>query len=204
VSDDATGRVNIIDLRNWRIVARIFVGIGAHHMTVSPNGGRLWIALGERATTVVVVDVSNPEQPHVLGRLSPPRSVHDLAYAPGGKTVWLTSATSKRILVVDSRSGKLLFTVAAGAPPQHVAFSRRFAYITSGYDGMIERVDARSGRVLQTAAVPNGSFNLAISGRVVVISSLLEGTVTRLTPHLRVRATYHVAPAARDVGVVRW
>jgi DNA-binding beta-propeller fold protein YncE len=204
VSDDGTGRVSVIDLRDWRVVARIYVGIGAHHMTVSPDGGRLWIALGERATTVVVVDVSNPQAPRVLGRFSPPGSVHDLAFGPRGKTVWLTSATSERILVVDSLSGNLLFTVAAGAPPQHVAFSRHFAYVSSGYDGMIERVDARSGQVLQRAAVPYGSFNLAISGRIVVTSSLLDGTVSRLTRHLRVRATYQITPAARDVGVVHW
>ena len=35
------------------------------------TGRRLWIALGETATTVVRLDTSNPRQPRVIGRLPP-------------------------------------------------------------------------------------------------------------------------------------
>lgn len=204
VSDDGNGLLSVIDLRSRRIVARLFVGLDAHHMTVSPDGRRLWIALGERAQTLVVVDVSNPQRPELLGRVDPSLPVHDLAFGPGGKTVWLTSATSESLQVVDSRSGQPLFSVAAGRPPQHIVVEGRFAYITSGYDGLIELVDARSGRLVRSASVPRGSFNLAVSGDVVVTSSLLDGKVTELTRRLRLLVTYRVAPVARDVGLVHW
>lgn len=204
VTDDRSGELCVVNPRSAQIVARLYVGIGAHHLTVSQDGRRLWIALGERASTIVVVDVAHPGRPQILARFSPSFLVHDLAFGPHGKTVWLTSASSRPLTVVDSRSGRSLFMVPAGAPPQHVAFRGRFAYVTSGYDGTLELVDARSGHVLRTAAVSIGSFNLAVARRRVLISSLLEGTITELSHRLRLRATYHVAPATRDVGLVRW
>jgi DNA-binding beta-propeller fold protein YncE len=201
VTDDESGKLTVVDLRRKRVERRLFVGIGAHHMAISPDGKRLWVALGERAETVAVLDLSNPTRPRVLGRFTPEVPVHDLAFGPGGRNVWLTAAGSTAVMVVDAHSGTRLFTVTAGAPPQHVAFVGRRAYVTSGYDGTIELVDGRTGHVLRSERVPDGSFNLAISNRFVVTASLLEGTVTKLSRGLKVRATYRVASATRDVAL---
>jgi DNA-binding beta-propeller fold protein YncE len=210
VTDDARGQLVTIKLASRHVVARLAVGAGAHHLTVSPDGRRLWLALGEQARTVVIVDTRQPNRPRILRRFDPGVTVHDLAFSPDGRQVWLTSADSRSVTVVDARRARRLFTVPAGRPPQHVAFNyavsdlHRFAYLTSGSSGRIEKVDARSGRVLRFARVPYGSFNLTTAGGLVVTSSLTRGTLTEFNDQLRLMRNLKVAPAARDASVVVW
>src|SRR5581483_9653035 len=47
VTDAATGELSVIELANDRIVDRVFVGADAHHVTISPDQSRAWVALGE-------------------------------------------------------------------------------------------------------------------------------------------------------------
>ena len=61
VADGGSGEISVIDLAKRRIVHRVYVGLQAHHMSFSPNGRRLWIALGEVATTIVRLDGVFPE-----------------------------------------------------------------------------------------------------------------------------------------------
>src|SRR5437870_4505272 len=63
VTDDGRGELIAIDLGSRRIRSKVFVGSGAHHMAVSSNGRRLWIALGEHASEIAIVDVSHRFRP---------------------------------------------------------------------------------------------------------------------------------------------
>ncbi len=206
VSDAAAGTVSTIELASRRIVDRVRVGTGAHHLAVSPDQRTAWVALGEAAGTIVVLDSSRPAHLRVIRRIRPPVAAHDLAFSPNGRTVWVSSAATPHVSVLDAHSGRLLGTVAAGAAPQHVAFlawGRPRAFITSGYGSSIEMVDPLTRRVLRTAALPHGSFNLAGSGGFLVTTSLLTGQVTELDVlTLRRRMTTTVAPNARAVAVL--
>jgi DNA-binding beta-propeller fold protein YncE len=198
---DGSGQLVVINLARRRIVARTFVGLGAHHLAVSPDGKRIWIGLGERAEAVAIVDSSDPLRPRLAGRLVPHFTVHDLAFGPNGKRVWLTSDDEERVHVVDARTRRLVFTVLAGPPPQHVAFDQRHAFVTSGYGSRIELVDPGRGTVLGSARQPYGSFNLAVAGGLVVTTSLLNGTLAELDTWLNRLRTVRVAGATRDVAV---
>ena len=192
VTDDGKGSLVVVDLTRPAIVARIPVGLGAHHLAFSPGGNKLWIALGERARAIVELDTSNPARPHVVGRFDPGFAAHDLGFGPDGRHVWVTSDSDARVRVFSSLTHRLLFSVPVGPPPQHVAFGPRSeVYLTSGY----------GSRIVHVAEVPYGSFNVATAGGFVVTSSLLRGTVTELSSQLRVIATLKVAPAARAVAV---
>ena len=133
-------------------------------MAISPDQHQVWVALGETAHTVVVVDCSDPRHLRVIRRLHPAAAVHDLAFGPDGHTVWASSATAPFVSVFDAASGRLLARVHAGAAPQHVAFIGLRAYIASGYGSSIEMVDAGSRRVIARAPLPYGSFNLGRLG----------------------------------------
>jgi DNA-binding beta-propeller fold protein YncE len=202
VTDDARGRLDVIRLSGRpRVVRSVFVGVGAHHMAVNPSGNGLWIALGERARTIAVLDVSDPLRPTVVGRFDPGFAAHDLAFS-SDRRVWVTAADRRFVTVFDSGTRRPVARIPAGAPPQHVAFGPvREAFVTSGYGRSLEIVDRFSGRVLRRVRVPYGSFNVATSGSFVVTSSLLRGTVTELTDEGRVRMKRRFAPAARGVAV---
>jgi YVTN family beta-propeller protein len=205
VTDDPRGQLDVVSLQQKRVVKRLHVGLGAHHLTVSPGGKRLWIALGEHANEIAIVDVSRPSHPRLLRRFDPGFVAHDLAFSPNGRRVWVTSAESSTVTVFDSTTLRAISTITAGPPPQHVVFgpgSPATAYITSGYASRIVAVNATGGRVVRTGRIPYGSFNLATTGSFVFTASLLNGSVTELGPKLGVWKSVKVAPATRGVAMV--
>jgi DNA-binding beta-propeller fold protein YncE len=199
--------VSTIGFAARRVVDRIDVGRGAHHLAVSPDQRETWVALGETAHTIVVLDSLHPDHLRVVRRLHLETAAHDLAFSPNGRDVWVTSAAEPYVSVLNARSGRLVATVPAGPPPQHIVFTATTtprALITSGYGSTIEAVDPVRRRVLRTASIPYGSFNLATIGNTVVTSSLLDGRVTELdAATLRRRMEATVAAAAREVAIVR-
>jgi DNA-binding beta-propeller fold protein YncE len=200
VTDDARGQLVVIGLARKRIVARVFVGFGAHHMAFRPHHHELWIVMGERAPSIHIVDTTYAAHPRPRGWFSPGAGLmHDLAFAPDGR-LWVTYDDRPTISVFDPRTRRLLFTRAAGSPPQHVAFGRR-AYVTSGNDGEL-RIFSIAGRQIRKAATPLGSFNLGLGGGIVLTPSLTRGTLTELTDDGRLLGSRRVAPAARDAALV--
>lgn len=205
VADGGSGDISVIDLARRRIVDRLYVGSQAHHMAFSPNGRRLWIALGEVATTVVRLDTSDPAHPRIVGRLHPRFLSHSVGFAPDGRTVWLSSARAPYVTVYDAVTGKVVKVIRAGRAPQEVAFSGARALLTSGYGSSIEAVLWRTYRRLGTVPMPYGSFNLATFGGQVVTSSLFTGQVTELEAGtLRRYWTAKVAPETRYVAISLW
>ena len=203
VTDAAAGTLTSIESARMRVVGRVSVGAGAHHLAVSPNGRRAWVALGETANTIVVVDVADPRHMRVLRRLHPAAQAHDVAFDPDGRTVWVSSASQPYISVYGAASGRLLDTVPAGRAPQHVLFAAGRAYVTSGYGSSIEMVDPARRTVVRRVELPYGSFNLASAGRWLVTTSVLNGEVTVLrAATLRRRAQTTVASVARSVAVL--
>ena len=202
VTDDARGQLVVIGVRRGRVLRRLFVGRGAHHIAVRPDGRRLWIVLGERATEIVVVDTRRPAHPWVAARLFDGDLgglAHDAAFTPDGRRVWVTYDDRSTVAVFDARTYRRLFTLPAGSPPQHVAFGR-FAYVTSGNDGRL-RVFSLAGRQLGVARTPRGSFNLGLGGGLVLTPSLTYGTLTELRDSGSRIWTKRIAPAARDAAV---
>jgi len=202
VTDDGRGQLVAIRFSpRPHVVRRVFVGLGAHHFAVSPAGNQAWIALGERARTIVMVDVSDPWRPKVVGRFDPGFAAHDLAFSSDWR-VWVTAADRRFVTIFDTRTLRPVARIPAGAPPQHVAIGYLDdAFITSGYSSSLEIVDRSSGRIRHTIRVPRGSFDVTVGGGFAVTSSLLRGTVTEVTDDGAVWLSKRFAPAARGVAV---
>jgi DNA-binding beta-propeller fold protein YncE len=201
VVDDARGTVTVIGLADAHRTSTVYVGAGAHHMTVSPDQRRLWVALGESARTIVIADISDIARPRVLARFNPGFPAHDLSFTPDGRRVWVTSASGPDVAVFGAGDHRRLFRVPVGAPPQHIAFARGYAYLTSGYGSTIEQVATATGKVIKRAAVPYGSFELDAADGYVVTTSLLNGKLAIFTPQLRRLRVLTLAPATRDVAI---
>ena len=206
ITDAGTGDLTVLDLKTQRIVDRLYVGANAHHLTISPDQSRTWVALGESATTIVILNTTTANHPHVLGSLHPPTPVHDLVFAPDSGSVWVSSANDPDVFVLNSRNEKVIATVPAGAAPQHIAFgARNHVYVTSGYGSSIETVNATTHRVLRRATAPHGSFDLATADDLVATSSLLDGTLTEDNgANLHQLHSAHLASATRDLAISVW
>jgi YVTN family beta-propeller protein len=208
VTDAATGRLTVIDLARRRIVDAVSVGSGAHHLAISPDGTRTWVALGENASTIVILDSANARAPRVTGEFHPAVAAHDLVFSPDGRTVWVSSSSASYVSVLDAHSAKVIARVPAGVGPQHVTFfdyGAPRAIVTSGYGSTVETVNARTHRVISEVPAPYGSFNVSAVGGLFATSSLLTGQVAEFAlPNLERRMTRKVAPATRDLAVSVW
>ena len=209
VTDERTGDLTVIDLGRRKIVGRVFVGLQAHHFGISPDGSRIWVALGETATTIVRLDCSHPRRPRVVGRFQPEFGAHDIAFAPGGRTVLVTSPSRSTVSAYTAagRHPRLLWYAGAGRGPEHVVVSGGDALVSSGYSSSLEALRWRrpSAGAQATATVPYGSFNLATFSGFVVTTSLFTGQVTELqVPDLHRLWTAKVAPAARYAAISIW
>jgi DNA-binding beta-propeller fold protein YncE len=205
VSDDARGQLAVIDLASGRLVRKMFAGYGAHHMGFSPDGNGLWVALGEHASRISVLDTSNAARPRLTGHVQPRGLAHDLAFSPDGRRVWVTYDDRPEVGIYDAATKRLIRTLRAGSAPQHVAFDpfshARYAYLTSGDDGTLRIVSLRTLHVVRTVPTSYGSFNLGLSGSLIVIPSLYRGTLIELADGGRVLLRRRIAPVARDAAV---
>jgi DNA-binding beta-propeller fold protein YncE len=201
VTDDERGTLDVIRLFRIRVMSTTKVGFGAHHMASSPDERRLWVALGESARSIVIVDTSDIDRPRVVSSFDPGFLAHDLSFSPDGRQVWITSAVGDDVSVFDAASHRLLFRVPVGPPPQHVAFGGGFALLTSGYGSAIEKVDPATGHVVARAHTPYGSFELDAAHGYVATASLLNGEVAIFTPGLKLLHVRKVAAATRDLTI---
>jgi DNA-binding beta-propeller fold protein YncE len=203
ITDDARGTLTVIRLSDMRVTSTVAVGLGAHHLSFSPDEHQVWVGLGESAHRISILDTTDPNRPRLIGGFSPGFPAHDLSFSPDGTRVWITSAAGPDVTAFDARTHRPLFRVRVGAPPQHIAFDGRYAYLTSGYGSVIARVDTATGRVISRARAPYGSFELAAADGYVAVSSLLRGTLAIYNSGLRLVRVVRLAPADREVAISR-
>jgi DNA-binding beta-propeller fold protein YncE len=202
VTDGERGEVVVVDLRRGRIVAGVEVGAGARHVTLDPAGRTLWAALGSSASTIAVVDVSQPGRPRLRRRVRPPFLAHDVAFSPSGRRVWVTAGRVPRVVVLPAGDGGRPLLLDADAAPQHVAFGRGVAFVASGDGGSLRTHDLADGRLRHAARVPLGSYNVAAGAGAVVTPSLASGRLTILGRAGGVERELKVARAAHDACMV--
>ena len=72
VTDCGRGELVTVSVGRARIVHRLDLGGPARHVTLSPDGRRLWTALGSQAAEVAVVDLESPRRPRLRRTVAPP------------------------------------------------------------------------------------------------------------------------------------
>ena len=201
VTDSTSQQIVVLDVDRAKVVWRTHVPGPARHVSVSPDGSTLWTALGTKAERVAVLDTSEPRRPRLVRTFAPPFLAHDVVFAHDGRTVWVTSGSERRIALYHSSSRSRVRTIAADAPPQHVAFAGGKAFVASGDDGTLRR-HRPDGELLREARVPVGSYNVTFAYGRLVTPSLGKGTLTLLDRNGRVRAVRNVARAAHDACIL--
>ena len=206
VTDSEREEVVAIDLDRGVVTHRTRVPGPARHVSVD-GGTSLWTSLGSAAERIAVLSLADPRRPRLVRAFVPPFRAHDVVFAPDGERVWVTSG-SRNALAIYRLAGGLPRVLAAGAPPQHVAFAQSRAFVASGADGTLQR-RRLDGTPLGATRVPHGSYNVTCAspaqrpGRPAVVTpSLNEGTVAVLAPGGEVRFVRRVTRSAHDACVV--
>jgi DNA-binding beta-propeller fold protein YncE len=201
VSDSGHGEIAVVDLAAARVLRRVEVGAGARHLSLDPDGRRLWVALGSSAAEIAVLDTSEPARPRPAGRVRLPFLVHDVAFS-SGRRVWVTAGREPRIAIVDTATRTPATILRAGAAPQHVSFGGGLAFVASGDDGIVAVHALADGSLRRRTAVPRGSYNIQRGSDRVVTPSLASGRLSVLDRHGAVAGQLRVAAAAHDACIV--
>jgi hypothetical protein len=199
VTDSEREEIVVLDVGRGRVLWRTAVPGPTRHVSLGPDGQTLWTALGTKAERMAVLDASDPRRPRLTRTFSPPFLAHDVVFAPAGRAVWVTSGSERQLAVY--REGRLHRLLAAGAPPQHVAFGHDKVFVASGDDGTVRR-HRLDGSLVREARVPVGSYNVSFLHGRLVTPSLGAGTIALLDRSGRVRAVRTVARAAHDACIV--
>src|SRR5205823_497719 len=97
---------------------------------------------------------------------------------------------------------RVLFAVDADAPPQHVTFLGRRAYVTSGDDGTLRVHATTDARLLRTTSVPVGSYNVQQGFGRILTPSLERGTLCVLDARGALVEERRVARSSHDACFV--
>ncbi len=200
VTDAGTGELVTVDLFGGRVARRLAVGSHARHLSLDVSTLTAWVALGFSAPAIAVVDLGAPGGPRLTGRIAPPFPAHDVVFSPDGSRAWVSSGDERRLAVYDAETHRVLFTLPAGEPPQHIAFAGGAVYVTSDDAVRVHRL--RDGKLLRTTPVPPGSYNVTHGWGRVFTPSLERGTLAVLDERGRLLARPVLARAAHDACFV--
>ena len=206
VTDSEAREVVTIDVSRGRVLWRTAVPGPARHLTVSSGGDLLWTALGSKAERIAVLDLEDPRRPRLRRTVTPPFLAHDVVCSSDGEHMWVTSGDRRQLAIYELHGRRPVDLLDAGAPPQHVAFRGRTAFVASGDDGTV-RLHGHDGTLLNEARVPLGSYNVSTYGSDVtrvgaVTPSLGGGTLALLDRRGNVRSVKRIARSAHDACLV--
>jgi len=201
VTDAERGEVVALDVLRGRVLGREHVGALARHITIDPDGRRLWIALGAKAEQIAVVDIVQRARPRLVRRFRPPFLAHDVGWTPDRKRVWVSSGDRNELAVYHVRTGKLLKRLPADEPPQHFTFRGDLVYVASGESGTL-RVHRVDGLLGGKTAIPPESYNVQQAYGWVVTPGLGRGTLCVLDRRGRVKWRKTIARSSHDACIV--
>jgi hypothetical protein len=114
----------------------------------------------------------------------------------------VTSGDRRELALFDPRTARAVRRYQAGAPPQHVTFSGRLAFVTSGDDGTLQTHNVATGRLLRSARVPVGSYNVQEGWGAILTPSLSRGTLCIADRRGRLMRSLDVARSSHDACFV--
>ncbi|HEY0337842.1 MAG TPA: cytochrome D1 domain-containing protein [Burkholderiales bacterium] len=157
VTNTVSGSVSVVD-RGSGAVKVIPVGKGAEAITISPDGGEVWVAMPvDNKIAVISTTKDAIVETFDSGGAQPQR----IRFTPDGKEVWVSHVSNDTLTVIDAKTRKAVGNVSVGKRPQGIDFSpdgRRGYFALSG-SNQVAVVDVAARKLIQnfdTGLDPDG------------------------------------------------
>jgi len=185
IANQGDNTVHLVEAGTGRTLAAIPSAPAPHEVAVTRDGR--WAVVtnyGDRTDighSLMVIDVSTQTVARIID-LSPHRRPHGIAFLPGDSTLAVTSETSRAVVLVDFRAGRVLRAIGTDAQGTHilaVAGGGEKVYTANVGSGTASEIDLAAGRVTRTFAAGPGSEGAALSPngtRLWVASMGLDST----------------------------
>ena len=165
VSNMNDNTATVLDAGSGRVIATLPTGEGPHEVAIAHSGR--WAAVsnygvrGKPGSTVTVIDVARAEVARTLA-LTGYQRPHGMAFLPGDTLLAVTSETSRAVLLVDFRDGRVVAVLPTNGRTSHMVAvpargDRLFtANIADGTVSAIGLAPADSARVIAVGRQPEG------------------------------------------------
>jgi YVTN family beta-propeller protein len=153
----------------------------ARALAISPDGGRLFAAMGDtNSGEVVSIDLYNQRE---LGRAEVGAQPLGLAISPDGMTLFVSCSNANRIHVLGtSRLAQIKTPISVGVKPMRCALSPDGSklYVCCFGSGGVAVIDARTCKMMTLVSTGAGPMDVAVSsdGRKVYVTNKTAATAT--------------------------
>jgi YVTN family beta-propeller protein len=166
--------VTVIDLDSRRAVAMLPAGAGAHSLSITPDGRRIFVA-NRGYRTISVLDTA---ELRVARTIELPSSPSGIAVSPDGRRVAVLGRTDLIAWLIDAESGALLHQIALGDLPagratggDEAPFGTHPVWASDGrsfygedtVNARVLRVDADNGALLFGSPLPSPAHMLYVA-----------------------------------------
>jgi YVTN family beta-propeller protein len=158
--------VDIIDLAQGRVVARIATAKMPHGLRTSPDGREIYVA-GTGGNAVSVLDPIGRKE---LARVAVGRAPVQVAFLPAGDRVYVSLRDDNAVAVIDTRTRRVQSTVPVGRSPIQLFATPdgRFVYVANqgteeAPDNTVSIIDTRTDKVVKTLSTANGAHGVVVS-----------------------------------------
>ncbi|MCW5798936.1 MAG: hypothetical protein KIT40_10575 [Nitrospira sp.] len=154
VTNTEDDTVSVLDRRRQAKIADVHVGKTPVAMAWSAMAKRLLVA-GLNGNTLDIVD---PERGQVVAQVPLAQGIVALGLFDQGRYAFAVNQLQSRVTLLDLASATVKGSIAVATKPDHIAFTREFAYVRGQGTANISVInlgEARQGR-LQAVAVPIG------------------------------------------------
>jgi DNA-binding beta-propeller fold protein YncE len=175
----------LIRLSDGTVARRIETGVGPHEAAVSPDGKTALVTnYGDQGTvgdSLLLIDVAEGKPIKTIS-LGPYTRPHGAAFLGNGRAI-VTSETTKNLVVVDLRAGKVERAMSTDAPGSHMLAltpDGKTVYCANVPVGTVTKFEVATGKKLGVAEVGKGSEGIAVSpdGKWVLTANRGDGTVS--------------------------
>jgi YVTN family beta-propeller protein len=142
VSIADVGKVAVINISSWSVVAEIDLGTKAGRIVLQPDEHYLWVAESQANTDsgVAVIDTRTLKP---VARIATGLGRHEIAFGPDNALALVTNEGSGTVSAIDVRTLSEVADLETGPDPVSIAYCAAggAAYVTHGRAGTIAVID---------------------------------------------------------------
>jgi YVTN family beta-propeller protein len=203
-STNGTGHtVSVIDTAKKVVTATISVGQGPLGVSVTPDGGTVYVTNQDDSTVSVIATATNA----VTATIPVGRGPSGVSVIPDGSKVYVVNETDNTVSVIDTTTNAVTATIPVGRNPFGVSVTPDGSkvYVTNQYDNTVSVIATATNAVTATIPVGGVPQGVAVSpdGSKVYVTNQHDNTVSVIaTATNAVTATIPVGRLPLGVSVL--
>lgn len=186
VSMPAAGRVAVVEVDSFKVIASVQAGPGATRLAVQPDGRYLWVGNNAPAGDKGSVTVIDTDALQSVATIPVGRGHHEIALSSDSRWAFVTNRADGSVTVIDVRTLAPVREIALGGQPISLAFSAlsQLLYVAEAQAGVLYAIAPEDFAVrARIALAPGlGPMRFTPDGRWALVLNTADDKVHVIDP----------------------